>query len=255
MVPKIVTVEEMRAIEAATDAAGVSYDAMMDHAGRAVADLIIERLAGLEGASVVVLVGPGNNGGDGLVAGRLIAEETDAQVHFYLLSERGADDANFAKVKKAKLPLTLAADDKKGATLREWLADADVIVDALLGTGRAPAGQGRAGRRVDRGRGDNRRAARRARRGVPLRHPRRSRAPRGMASRPGSSRWIAPAAWIATPARSTRSRSRRTIPSRLRRSSWGRYGSPARPCWAGCTSPTSARPRPEGAARGRAGTG
>ncbi|GAB4443737.1 MAG: bifunctional ADP-dependent NAD(P)H-hydrate dehydratase/NAD(P)H-hydrate epimerase [Anaerolineae bacterium] len=133
--PKIVTVEEMRAIEAATDAAGVSYDAMMDHAGRAVADLIIERLAGLEGASVVVLVGPGNNGGDGLVAGRLIAEETDAQVYFYLLSERDADDANFAKVKKAKLPLTLAADDKKGSTLREWLADADVVVDALLGTG------------------------------------------------------------------------------------------------------------------------
>ncbi len=133
--PKIVTVKEMRAIEAATDAAGVSYAEMMDRAGRAVADLIVERVKGVENAKVVALVGPGNNGGDGLVAGRLIAEETDAQVHFYLLKAREDDDANFAKVQKARLPVTEATHDKNWSNLRELIADADVVVDALLGTG------------------------------------------------------------------------------------------------------------------------
>lgn len=133
--PKIVTVEEMRAIEAATDAAGVSYAEMMDRAGRAVADVIKERIAGLEGARVVVLVGPGNNGGDGLVAGRLVAEETDAAVSFYLLKARDKSDANYAKVKKAGLAIVEADHDKDRSALREVALDADVIVDALLGTG------------------------------------------------------------------------------------------------------------------------
>ncbi len=133
--PKIVTVAEMRAIEAATDATGTSYAAMMDRAGRAVADLVIAKLADLPDALVLVLVGPGNNGGDGLVAGRLIAEESDAEVAFYLLKPRAADDANFAKVEQAGLSCTKADTDPDGDTLRALLTNADVIVDALLGTG------------------------------------------------------------------------------------------------------------------------
>ena len=133
--PKIVTVEQMRAIEAATDAAGVSYAEMMDRAGRAVADLVIERLGGRPEPHVVVLVGPGNNGGDGLVAGRLIAEEIDAEVDFYLLKPRPDDDDNLAKLVAAGLAVAEADDDDDWSVLRELIWTADVIVDALLGTG------------------------------------------------------------------------------------------------------------------------
>ena len=66
---KIVTVNEMRHLEAEADARGVSYAQMMDSAGAAVADSILKRLSHAD-AAVLILVGPGNNGGDGLVAAR-----------------------------------------------------------------------------------------------------------------------------------------------------------------------------------------
>jgi NAD(P)H-hydrate epimerase len=132
---KIVTVEEMRAIEAAADRGGVSYAQMMDTAGRAVADRILQIVQGRQRPSVVVLVGPGNNGGDGLVAGRLVAEESDAMVSFYLARPR--NDENFQKVQASRLKVI---EHKIDATLgyrelRALVAGADVIVDALLGTG------------------------------------------------------------------------------------------------------------------------
>ncbi len=138
---KIVTVEEMRRIEAATDAAGISYAQMMEYAGTAVAKATIAALPGVKGKSVVVLVGPGNNGGDGLVAGRVLAE-AGAQVSFYLSKSRPDDDVNFARVRDAGLPITLAADDKGHRKLREWLRGSDVVIDALLGTGAKPPVRG-----------------------------------------------------------------------------------------------------------------
>lgn len=133
---KIVTIEEMRTIERATDAAGVSYAQMMQHAGAAVADVVIELLDeySLSGR-VVVLVGPGNNGGDGLVAARVIAEETAAQVDCYLLKARDEDDEVYSDALDARVDMTLAVGDADWRELRRLLRDADVVVDALLGTG------------------------------------------------------------------------------------------------------------------------
>ena len=90
---KIVTVDQMRGIEAAADAAGHSYATMMEQAGRAVAEAIAARRQ-VRGQRILVLVGPGNNGGDGLVAARFLAE-TGAQVACYLLKPRDpAKDEN-----------------------------------------------------------------------------------------------------------------------------------------------------------------
>jgi ADP-dependent NAD(P)H-hydrate dehydratase / NAD(P)H-hydrate epimerase len=134
---KIATVEEMRAIEAAADKAGVSYAQMMDNAGRAVANRVKQIAEEFPEPRVAVLVGPGNNGGDGLVAGRLIAEETKATVTFFLVQPRDDKDDNFAKVKAANLLVVDAPTDSEQGyrVLRTMVANADVIVDALLGTG------------------------------------------------------------------------------------------------------------------------
>ena len=112
---KVVTVEEMRQIEAASDAAGHSYEAMMEQAGRAVAEAVLERRA-VQGKAVLVLVGPGNNGGDGLVAARYLAE-AGARVACYLLKPRDAtEDSNFRLVQEGGLEIVLfpyrAAIDK-----------------------------------------------------------------------------------------------------------------------------------------------
>nr|MBN1228636.1 bifunctional ADP-dependent NAD(P)H-hydrate dehydratase/NAD(P)H-hydrate epimerase [Anaerolineae bacterium] len=85
---KIVSVDQIVEIERATDAAGVSYPRMMESAGHAVAQVVKELLIKHGLMQVLVLVGPGNNGGDGLVAARVLKTETDAAVSCYLYRER-----------------------------------------------------------------------------------------------------------------------------------------------------------------------
>ena len=66
---KIVTSIQMMAIEQASERAGVSTDTLMENAGLAVAQGARD-MAGAAGVRIMVLVGPGNNGADGLVAAR-----------------------------------------------------------------------------------------------------------------------------------------------------------------------------------------
>ena len=131
---KIVNVEQMRRVEAASDAAGHSYVAMMEQAGRAVAEAIAARRE-VQSRQVLVLVGPGNNGGDGLVAARYLAE-AGACVVCYLLKPRDpAEDENFRLVQEQGLDVVLAGEDEEWRSLQRLVPEADVVVDALLGTG------------------------------------------------------------------------------------------------------------------------
>ncbi|MEJ0061016.1 MAG: NAD(P)H-hydrate dehydratase [Terricaulis sp.] len=68
---EIITNAEMRAIDAGAAAAGVPTRTLMEHAGKAVADAVAARF---ERGPVLVACGPGNNGGDGWVAARLLME-------------------------------------------------------------------------------------------------------------------------------------------------------------------------------------
>lgn len=136
---KVVSSELMRKIESAADAGGYSYADMMQAAGRAAADRARELLAQLpEGtqAGVTVLVGPGNNGGDGLVAGLLLAQETGALVRFYLLQRR--DDPVFKPVREAGLFVAHAEDDQRYRVLSNMVASANIVIDALFGIGFKP---------------------------------------------------------------------------------------------------------------------
>lgn len=134
MTTKIFTVAEMVAAERSADASGVSYEAMMETAGRRVAEAITARTS-ISGKNVLVLVGPGNNGGDGLVAGRYLAE-AGANVAFYLYKARDPEsDVNYRMVQEMSLPVVEAEHDQRYRVLRGRLTIADVLVDALLGTG------------------------------------------------------------------------------------------------------------------------
>lgn len=134
MTIKVFTVAEMVAAEKAADAAGVSYSQMMETAGMLVAEAIIERWE-VAGAQVLVLVGPGNNGGDGLVAGRYLAE-AGAQVGFYLAKPREAsEDENLRLVEEMGLDVLVAEYDQRYRVLRHRLRLTDLVIDALLGTG------------------------------------------------------------------------------------------------------------------------
>lgn len=134
MTIKVFTVAEMIAAERAADAAGVTYAQMMESAGQGVAEAIRARYPVAE-RQVLVLVGPGNNGGDGLVAGRYLAE-AGATVAFYMFRPReAAEDENFAHVQEMGLEVLLADYDKRFRVLRHRLRITDILIDALLGTG------------------------------------------------------------------------------------------------------------------------
>lgn len=141
---KLVTVAEMAALEKQADTAGHSYATMMEMAGRGVAQSILSSYA--NSGLVTVLVGPGNNGGDGLVCARYL-HEAGMLVRVYLWKRRIEPEQDYqqhyAKIRALSIPSVHADDDGDFATLRAWLADTDLVVDALLGTGanRAIAGQ------------------------------------------------------------------------------------------------------------------
>ncbi|HEX6540287.1 MAG TPA: NAD(P)H-hydrate dehydratase [Ktedonobacterales bacterium] len=124
---KIVTVAEMVAVEQqAEQKYGLSSPMLMEHAGRSVAEAIQARLEGeVGGLRVVVLAGPGNNGGDGRVAARYLSE-WGARVTVYDW-KRGQIEAGGQS--------TPVGEDLGG--LHGVLAEADVVLDAILGTGHA----------------------------------------------------------------------------------------------------------------------
>ncbi len=117
----IVTAAEMRALEAAAIARGTSEIELMERAGQAAARAIIAYAALAE---TLVLCGPGNNGGDGYVIARVLAE-AGWPVRVAALAPPGTDTARQA-AKGWTGPVE---------TLDEATAPATLLVDALFGIG------------------------------------------------------------------------------------------------------------------------
>lgn len=130
---RIVTAAEMRQIEDTVIETGVSVEELMRRAGRAVADTVVEAFGGqIVGRRVLLLAGPGKNGGDGLIAARI-------------LRQRGASVSVVCPIPRADTDSLLQECAAAGcsimqdisAELDSALSRAGVIVDALLGTGRS----------------------------------------------------------------------------------------------------------------------
>jgi NAD(P)H-hydrate epimerase len=133
---KLVTAAQMREIEAAAFAAGATPDGLMQTAGRGVALAVATQLNGAAAQRVVVLVGPGNNGGDGLVAARHLYD-MGAEVSVYLLAPRGDDDANLAAIRERSEIDVIDLDRAKvDSELMPDVQRADAVIDAVVGIGR-----------------------------------------------------------------------------------------------------------------------
>jgi hydroxyethylthiazole kinase-like uncharacterized protein yjeF len=133
---ELLTNAEMGEADRLAIASGVAGITLMENAGRAVADAVAAKHPA--GARIVVVAGPGNNGGDGFVVARLLAERSYA-VRLLLngTMERLKGDAATA-AQRWKGPVERAVPERLGP--------ADAIVDALYGAGldRPLEGAGRA---------------------------------------------------------------------------------------------------------------
>ena len=130
-VPQVVELEQRIA------AGGTSLATLMDRAGQAIAQAVVERFTAAGRATV--LAGAGNNGGDGWVAAErlcargwqvtLVSPKAAANI-----SAHPAHEAAVRAATRAGDALTVAVDPRASA-LKEALDASHVVVDALLGTG------------------------------------------------------------------------------------------------------------------------
>jgi hydroxyethylthiazole kinase-like uncharacterized protein yjeF len=120
---ELLTTAEMAEADRLAIAGGVAGLELMENGGRAVADAA----ARMQGRRVVVVAGPGNNGGDGFVAARYLAERgAAARVSFVGDRKRLKGDAALAAQR-----WTGPTEEASPASLR----DSDLIIDALFGAG------------------------------------------------------------------------------------------------------------------------
>ncbi len=126
---KIVSIDQMRDLETRADSElGLSSRLLMENAGRSAADLFRSWAGELDSKNAVLLIGPGNNGGDGLVIARHL-KSWGMRVTLYLWKE---GQVVLGGVGGLAIPVR---DDLKH--LRLALASADFVFDAILGTGRS----------------------------------------------------------------------------------------------------------------------
>jgi ADP-dependent NAD(P)H-hydrate dehydratase / NAD(P)H-hydrate epimerase len=130
----ILTPDESAALDRASGERGIGVDALMENAGHAVARAAVEVAGGAYGRRAVVVCGKGNNGGDGLVAARYLDRwgmgvtallmagagrfRDAAAVNLVRLTERGVRTLTYTEPRLAR-----------------ELARADVVIDAVFGTG------------------------------------------------------------------------------------------------------------------------
>jgi len=133
--------EEVRSIDRwAIEEIGIPGVVLMENAGRSCAELIAERLAALEKPKVCIFCGTGNNGGDGFVAARHLVNKGFA-VTVVLCGDknkvRGDAKINLDILERLgqSVEQLEPASAQINARVAELASNADIVVDALFGTG------------------------------------------------------------------------------------------------------------------------
>lgn len=128
----LITPARMRVVDANAIALGVTELQLMESAGRALAEQVLP----YNPNHVLVLSGNGNNGGDGMVAARYLQRGIDTSVCYLDIGKRSrACEHNLTALRHAAVSLHPFQCCGDLEMLTALFGNADVIVDALLGTG------------------------------------------------------------------------------------------------------------------------
>ena len=132
---KILTPEQMREVDRLSTTPTLI---LMENAGMRVVEVLEDRYEDLDELTVAVLCGKGNNGGDGLVVARQLIQKGCFPFVFLFAPEeeiKGDAKANLDMLKGLGYPPTVVLNEHDWMEEKMELLDADIIVDALLGTG------------------------------------------------------------------------------------------------------------------------
>ena len=142
----VVTAAQMQALDRHTiEDAGVPGTRLMERAGAGVVSCLTQQLGSLQGKTVTILCGKGNNGGDGFVVARLLHKQR-AKIRVLTLApltELSRDAAHMYRQLVRAAGKTIVTSFSAAGQAPAMLQDSDVIVDALLGTGLAAPVTGR----------------------------------------------------------------------------------------------------------------
>ncbi len=146
---RIMVAEQIRWADQQTIAEGTPGGVLMERAGRALAKAVLRYRP--DSGRIVIVVGSGNNGGDGYAAARVLAGQNMKVTVVSLADPDGlkgdaAEHAGLAR--QAGVKVRFCEED--GELLSHWLARAVLIVDAIFGTGLARPLEGRMKEGVER---------------------------------------------------------------------------------------------------------
>jgi ADP-dependent NAD(P)H-hydrate dehydratase / NAD(P)H-hydrate epimerase len=136
---KVLTAAQMReADRLTTERYGIPGIELMENAGKAIAEFLREKFPDIASRKILVLCGKGNNGGDGLVVARMLKDSGCSAVVFLFAnpgSVEGDAAVNLKRWQRCLGELYVVTSDAEWESTRGALVEADLIVDALLGTG------------------------------------------------------------------------------------------------------------------------
>jgi NAD(P)H-hydrate epimerase len=136
---KLVTAEQMRGLdEAAINKYSVPSIDLMEKAGHGTVDVMLRLYGDPLGKAIAIFVGPGNNGGDGLVIARLLAAHLARPVVFLLVEPaklKGDAAINLARLKDLPVPIIEISTTENLCDAVNNLSDCWAVVDSLFGTG------------------------------------------------------------------------------------------------------------------------
>ncbi len=131
---KLFSVREMQALEIEANDSGLTYEMMMENAGRGLAEEIISAYSHINTKVIFALVGSGNNGGDALVA---LSHLTLAnwETYAYIVKNRSEDDRLVKEFVENGGKVVRIEEDDQFIRLTELLQTCQVLIDAVFGTG------------------------------------------------------------------------------------------------------------------------
>ena len=132
---KILTANQTRQADQDCANIGLPADKLMENAGAAVAEEVRKILGAISEKPILILIGPGNNGGDGLVAARHL-QDWGAKVTLFLFSERPPDDPNLKMTRERSIDSINTTKETALDKLAELLPSTSAVIDAMFGIGK-----------------------------------------------------------------------------------------------------------------------